>query len=220
MTGDLTENEIKKELDGIKQEVEIFTDQIDNSDTETVPYIGSDNETIRHADSDDVDFDSDTETIQYADPYRYISSKKDELYRRKAKKKTIKILNKKRQIFKKKRNDKSVRFADQDDLSEAKTIPYVDDIKTEDAEDDVDFEISDSQIVWDGDNKDLVPLEIDDNKIVLTDDGNVVLTEPDNMQVEERSIIPLSEDVVMLPPEEQMDVVRTKNLVLKRKQKK
>ena len=68
-------------------------------------------------------------------------------------------------------------------------------------EDDVDFDVIDSQIVWDEDNKVLVPLELDTDKIILPDDGDVVLTEPDNMQVEEKQIVPLSDDVVMLPPE-------------------
>ena len=85
-------------------------------------------------------------------------------------------------------------------------------------EDDVDFNVIDSQIVWDEDNKDLVPLELDTDKIILTEDGDVVLTESDNMQVKEKQIVPLSDDVVMLPPEEDMaDVVSTRNIVLKRK---
>ena len=58
---------------------------------------------------------SDTETTQYAEPYRD-TSKKDEIYRRKAKKKAIKILttNKKRKV-----NDQR-----QDNFSDAETIPY------------------------------------------------------------------------------------------------
>ena len=58
---------------------------------------------------------SDSETIQYAEPYRD-NSKKDEIYRIKAKKKAIKILttNKKRKV-----NDER-----QDNFSDAETIPY------------------------------------------------------------------------------------------------
>ena len=58
---------------------------------------------------------SDAETIQYAEPYRD-TSKKDKIYRRKAKKKAIKILttNKKRKV-----NDER-----QDNFSDAETIPY------------------------------------------------------------------------------------------------
>ena len=85
-------------------------------------------------------------------------------------------------------------------------------------EDDFDFNVIDSQIVWDEDNKDLLLLELDTEKIILTDDGDIVLTKPDNMQVEEKQIVPLSDDVVMLPPEEDMaDIVSTRNIVLKRK---
>ena len=46
--------------------------------------------------SSDQDYDSDAKTIQYAEPYRDTFTKKDEIYRKKAKKKAIKILNKKR----------------------------------------------------------------------------------------------------------------------------
>ena len=91
-------------------------------------------------------------------------------------------------------------------------------IKTED-DYDIDFNVTDSQIVWDEDNKDLVPLEFDSNKVIMIDDGDVILTEPDNMQVEEKQLIPLSNDSIMLPPEEDMtDIISTKNILLKRKQ--
>ena len=47
----------------------------------------------------------------------------------------------------------------------------------------------------------------------------MILTEPDNMQVEEKQLIPLSNDLIMLPPEEDMtDIISTKNILLKRKQ--
>ena len=52
-------------------------------------------------------------------------------------------------------------------------------IKTED-DYDIDFNVTDSQIVWDEGNKDLVPLEFDSNKGIMTDDGDLILTEPDN----------------------------------------
>ena len=88
-------------------------------------------------------------------------------------------------------------------------------IKTEE-EDDIDFNVTDSQIVWHDDNKDLVPLEFDSDKVIMTDDRDVILTEPDNMQVEEKQIIPLSNDSIMLPPEEDMsDIISTKNILLK-----
>ena len=63
-----------------------------------------------------------------------------------------------------------------------------------------------------------IPAEIDENKIQVTDDGDVILTEPDNMDVEQKPFDITFEGVVALPPEESMEVVRTKNLVLKRKQ--
>ena len=51
----------------------------------------------------------------------------------------------------------------------------------------------------------------------MTDDGDVILTEPDNMQVEEKQLVPLSNDSIMLPPEENMtDIISTKNIVVKR----
>ena len=90
--------------------------------------------------------------------------------------------------------------------------------KTED-DFNIDFNVTDSQIVWDEDNTDLVPVEFDTDKIVMTDDGDVILTEPDNMQVEEKALVPLSNDTIMLPPEENMtDVISTRNIVVKRKQ--
>ena len=69
------------------------------------------------------------------------------------------------------------------------------------------------------DNKDLIPLEFDTDKIIITDDGDVILIEPDNMQVEEKQLVPLSNDSIMLPPEENMtDIISARNIVVKRKQ--
>ena len=51
----------------------------------------------------------------------------------------------------------------------------------------------------------------------MTDNGDVELVEPDNMQVEERSLVPLGDGTVALPPVQDMEVVRTKNVILKRK---
>ena len=52
----------------------------------------------------------------------------------------------------------------------------------------------------------------------MTNDEDVILLDPDNMQVEDKPIVPLSDEVVMLPPEENMtDVSSTRNIV-KRKQ--
>ena len=63
-----------------------------------------------------------------------------------------------------------------------------------------------------------IPAEIDEQKFQVTDDGDVILTEPDNMQFEHKPLDILSEGVVALPPEENMELVRTKNLIRKRKQ--
>ena len=85
-TNELFSDEIKQEIDKIRQEA---TDLIrqktgdEYSDSETIPY----------AEPDEM---SDTETIQYAEPYRNTFSKKDQIYRIKAKKKAIKRLNKKK----------------------------------------------------------------------------------------------------------------------------
>ena len=62
-----------------------------------------------------------------------------------------------------------------------------------------------------------IPTEIDENKIQVTDDSDVILTEVDNIQFEQKPFDIMSEGVVALPPEEEMDLVRTKNLLLKRK---
>ena len=58
---------------------------------------------------------------------------------------------------------------------------------------------------------------MDTDKIAIIDDGDVVLTEPDNMQVEDKPIIGLTDGTLALPPTQEMEVVKTKNIVLKRK---
>ena len=67
--------------------IEPESDLLDNSDTKIVPYVDPN--------TSDIDVDSDAETIPYAEPYKD-ASKKDEIYRRRAKKKALKILAKKR----------------------------------------------------------------------------------------------------------------------------
>ena len=52
---------------------------------------------------------------------------------------------------------------------------------------------------------------------LLTDNGDAELVEPDNMQVEERSLVPLGDGTVALSPVQDMEIVRTKNLIFKRK---
>ena len=90
-------------------------------------------------------------------------------------------------------------------------------IKTED--DYINVDPTEVELLWDNNATDLVPLELDTDKIVMTEDSDVILTEPDNMHVQEGQLIPLSDDTLMLPPEENMTgVVSTRNIVVKRKQ--
>ena len=62
-----------------------------------------------------------------------------------------------------------------------------------------------------------IRIEIDENKIVLTDDGDVILTEPDNMNVEYKPIFPYPEGVAQLPPEVEMDEIKTKKSYFEKK---
>ena len=206
---------IKTEIDETPTDILISSD-IESSDdeTQTIPYVG----------------DSDTETVTYATIQR---DKRNEIYRKRAKKRALKMLAKKRakklQSIKKKNNKKTHFLLPTDvpitsnDPIEILANPNVStilpaQIKTEDDFNDID-NVTDPQIVWDEDNTDLVPLEFDTDKIVMTEDGDVILTEPDNMQVEEKQLVPLSNDTIMLPPEENMtDIISTRNIVLKRKQ--
>ena len=73
-------------------------------------------------------------------------------------------------------------------------------IKTED--DYINVDPIEVELVWDNNATDLVPLELDTDKIVMTEDGDIILIEPDNMHVQEGQLIPLSDDTLMLPPEE------------------
>ena len=194
---------------------------IDSSDDDqTIPYVG----------------DSDTETITYATTPR---DKRYEIYRKKAKKKALKRLAKKRaKDFKRiqNKNKKKTQILvptnvpiTSDDPIEILADPNVStillpQIKTEDVFND----ITDPQIIWDKDNKDviplydednknLIPLEFDTDKIIMTDDGDVILTEPDNMQIEQKPLI-ASGNSITLPPEENMtDIISTRNIAVKRK---
>ena len=211
---------IKTETDEIPPDVYIDSDI--ESDTKVTPPV-SDDETIPYIG------DSETETITYTMP-KFTKNRKDEIYRIRAKKRALKTLAKKRakklQNIKKKNNKKTHILVPTDvpitsnDPMDILANPNVStillpQIKTEE-EDGIDFNVTDSQIVWDDDNKDLVPLEFDSDKVIMTDDGDVILIEPDNMQVEEKQLIPLSNNSIMLPPEEDMtDIISTKNILLK-----
>ena len=76
----------------------------------------------------------------------------------------------------------------------------------------VDILISDSYVT------DHVPLQLDTEKIILTDDGDVILTEPDNMQVSEGALVPISNNTVQLENDTNMGEIATRNIVLKCKQ--
>ena len=215
---------IKTETDEIPTS-DVCVDSDIESDTEVTPPV-SDDETIPYIG------DSDPEIITYATP-KFGKNRKDEIYRIRAKKRALKTLAKKRakklQNIKKKNNKKAhilvptdvpITSNDPMDILGNQNVSTIlpPQIKTED-DYDIDFNVTDSQIVWDEDNKDLVPLEFDSNKVIMTDDGDVILAEPDNMQVEEKQLIPLSNDSIMLPPVEDMtDIISTKNILLKRKQ--
>ena len=181
---------IKTETDEILPP-DTYVDSDIESDTEVTPPVSED-ETISYID------DSDTETITYIKP-KFGKNRKDEIYRIRAKKRALKTLAKKRakklQSIKKKNNKKTHILVPTDvpiTLNNPMDIlgnPNVStllppQIKTDYDDYDIDFNVTDFQIVWDDDNKDLVPLEFDSNKVIMTDDGDVILTEPDNMQVE------------------------------------
>ena len=185
-------------------------DESSDDETQTIPYVG----------------DSDTETVTDATIQR---DKRNEIYRKRAKKRALKTLAKKRakklqstKSTKKKNNKKThilvltdVPITSNDPI-EILANPNVStilpsQIKTEDDFNDID----NVPIVLNEDNTDLIPLEFDTDKIVMIEDGDVILTEPDNMQVEEKQLVPLSNDTIMLPPEENMtDIISTKNIVL------
>ena len=251
-------NRLKQQLTAPKSP-EPMPDQF--SDTETVNYIP--------IETDDVDVLADAE-LSDAETISYLLNLnlKNQIYRKRAKKKALKILAKKNilknKIHKKRSNDIdfTVDIADSDDeVTYVKYIPPPSDvpvpppthprdrlkrqtrvsevdIETDDVveilanpnvttilpgqlktEDDlidykppVDILTSDSYVT------DHVPLQLDTEKIILTDDGDVILTEPDNMQVSEGALVPISNNTVQLENDTNMGEIATRNIVLKRKQ--
>ena len=212
----------------------ILTDQSsdidigDDSDLETIPY------TSDIGDIPDVEIDSDAETISYLPNLNL----RNQIYRRRAKKRALKTLAKKRkekiqrtkkiqEANKKKTHilvptDVKIESTDPNEIlgnpNVTTTLPpqVKTEIKTED--DYINIDPSEVELVWDNYATDLVPLELDTDKIVMPEDGDVILTEPDNMHVQEGQLVPLSDDTLMLPPEENMTgAVSTRNIVVKRK---
>ena len=85
--------------------------------------------------SSDQDYESDTKTIQYAEPYRDTFTKKDEIYRKKAKKKAIKILNKKRKLKPVvESDDMQNNFSDAETTKKTKTIKVFEPKESDDLE--------------------------------------------------------------------------------------
>ena len=173
----------------IKIEDDVFSDM---SDKEIIPYVHPDD-----------DYDSD----DYGVPYYKPKNRRNEIYRIKRKKLATKMLAKiKAEKAKNAKKIKKIMKKNKTTILVPTNIP----IKSEDPtdilanpnvsnvilppdhdgdiynNDDVDFNISDSQIVWDDDNTDLVSLEFDTDKVIMTDDGDVILIEPDNMQEEDK----------------------------------
>ena len=74
---------------------------------------------------------SDAETIPYTEPYKNTFTKKDEIYRRNAKKKALKILRNKRKRVDPLPDAETIPYAEPyvDPLSVAETIPYVEPYK-------------------------------------------------------------------------------------------
>ena len=98
-----------------KKAIKILTRPLYNKESSSKLKRKADKELVEIIDDDY----SDAETIQYAEPHRETFTKKDKIYRKKAKKKAIKTLNKKRKL--KLVADSS---DEQDNLSDAETIPY------------------------------------------------------------------------------------------------
>ena len=65
---------------------------------------------------------------------------------------------------------------------------------------------------------DHVSLQLDTEKIILTDDSDVILTEPDNMQVSEGALVPISNNNVQIENDTHIDEITTRNIAVKRKQ--
>ena len=210
---------------------------------------------------------SDAETISYLPNLNL----KNQIYRKRAKKKALKILAEKNtlknKIHKKRSNDVdfTVDIADSDDeVTYVKYIPPPPDvpvpppthprdrlkrqtrvlvptevdIETDDVveilanpnvttilpgqlktEDDIiDYKPPADILTSDSYVTDHVPLQLDTEKIILTDDGDVILTEPDNMQVSEGVLVPISNNTVQIENDTNMGEIATRNIVLKRKQ--
>ena len=209
---------LKQQLTAPKSpEIETFPDD------ETIDYVPTKEEIDELSDADL----SDTETISYLPNY----NRRNQIYREKAKKRALKILSrtreKRKNRYKKNTIESKVHVLVPTE-AEIKTNNPIDilanpnvttilpgQLETEDDIIDykppVDIPSSDSYVT------NHVPLQLDTDKIIMTDDGDIVLTEPDNMQVREGVLVPISNNTLQLENNIDMSEIATRNIVLKRK---
>ena len=209
---------LKQQLTAPKSpEIETFPDD------ETIDYVPTKEEIDELSDADL----SDTETISYLPNY----NRRNQIYREKAKKRALKILSrtreKRKNRYKKNTIESKVHVLVPTEV-EIKTNNPIDilanpnvttilpgQLETEDDIIDykppVDIPSSDSYVT------NHVPLQLDTDKIIMTDDGDIVLTEPDNMQVSEGALVPISNNTLQLENNIDMSEIATRNIVLKRK---
>ena len=209
---------LKQQLTAPKSpEIETFPDD------ETIDYFPTKEEIDELSDADL----SDTETISYLPNY----NRRNQIYREKAKKRALKILSrtreKRKNRYKKNTIESKVHVLVPTEV-EIKTNNPIDilanpnvttilpgQLETEDDIIDykppVDIPSSDSYVT------NHVPLQLDTDKIIMTDDGDIVLTEPDNMQVSEGALVPISNNTLQLENNIDMSEIATRNIVLKRK---
>ena len=209
---------LKQQLTAPKSpEIETFPDD------ETIDYVPRKEEIDELSDADL----SDTETISYLPNY----NRRNQIYREKAKKRALKILSrtreKRKNRYKKNTIESKVHVLVPTEV-EIKTNNPIDilanpnvttilpgQLETEDDIIDykppVDIPSSDSYVT------NHVPLQLDTDKIIMTDDGDIVLTEPDNMQVSEGALVPISNNTLQLENNIDMSEIATRNIVLKRK---
>ena len=209
---------LKQQLTAPKSpEIETF------SDDETIDYVPTKEEIDELSDADL----SDTEIISDLPNY----NRRNQIYREKAKKRALKILSrtreKRKNRYKKNTIESKVHVLGPTEV-EIKTDNPIDilanpnvttilpgQLETEDDIIDykppVDIPSSDSNVT------NHVPLQLDTDKIIMKDDGDIVLTEPDNMQVSEGALVPISNNTLQLENNTDMSEIATRNIVLKRK---
>ena len=193
-------------------------------DDETIDYVPTKEEIDELSDADL----SDTETISYLPNY----NRRNQIYREKAKKRALKILSrtreKRKNRYKKNTIESKVHVLVPTEV-EIKTNNPIDilanpnvttilpgQLETED--DIIDYKLPVDIPSSDSNVTNHVPLQLDTDKIIMKDDGDIVLTEPDNMQVSEGALVPISNNTLQLENNTDMSEIATRNIVLKRKQ--